>query len=328
MKLFNPILFFSTASVLLLGSCKKEENKPDYRGEMKTFVEKISAHGRNLRPGFIVIPQNGLPLLSSDGTAGGAPDHNYIAAIDGVGQEELWYGYDNNDDVLTPEPDHSDLRGMCAFARVQGLKVMVTDYCSSHPKMDDSYTKNLSDNFVSFTANHRELDNIPDYPALPFQVDSGSVQSLGDMKNFLYIINPSAYNSKEEFLHALEQTNYDAFVLDLFYDDHTTLNSTDLARLRVKPNGGSRKLICYMSIGEAENYRWYWKPFWNVTPPSFLVGEDPDWLNNYTVRYWDPAWQYIICGNTPDSYLNKIVDAGFDGVYLDLVSEYEYFESK
>jgi cysteinyl-tRNA synthetase len=325
MKRFLRFLFFSFAAALLIHSCKKSENNIDYRGKMRKFVEKISTRGRNLRPGFIVIPQNGLPLLSSDGTAGGTPEASYIAAIDGVGQEELWYGYENKDDVKTPEPDHTELLGLCTFAHVQGLKVLVTDYCTTPEKCDDAYTKNAENHFVSFSANHRELDNIPTHPAFPFQVNTNAVHSLGDIKNFLYLINPSGYNSKEEFLHALEQTDYDAFVLDLFFDENTMLNTDDLNRLRYKTNGGERKLICYMSIGEAESYRPYWKPFWNVTPPSFLLGEDPDWVNNYTVKYWDPNWQSIICGNS-DSYLDKIVNAGFDGVYLDLVSEYEYFE--
>jgi cysteinyl-tRNA synthetase len=327
MKLFNRLFFLGFIPISLLNSCQKAENKPDYRGEMRKFVEKISVNGKSLHPGFIVIPQNGLALLTSNGTTGGIPDNNYISAIDGVGQEELWYGYNNEDDVLTPEPDHTDMLQMCSFAHVRGLKVLVTDYCTTPEKMDDSYTKNSENNFVSFSANHRDLDNIPDHPAFPFGVNSNTISSLSGIKNFLYIINPSGYTSKEEFLHAIEQTEYDAFVLDLFYDENTILTSGDLARLRNKPNGGTRKLICYMSIGEAESYRWYWKPVWSVTPPSFLVGENPDWLNNYTVRYWDPAWQYIICGNS-DSYLNRIVDAGFDGVYLDLVSEYEYFEDK
>ena len=83
--------------------------------------------------------------------------------------------------------------------------------------------------------------------------------------------------------------------MDLYFDESTILDSLDLAQLRLKPTGGTRKIICYMSIGEAESYRWYWKPYWSVTPPSFLVGEDPDWLDNYTVRYWDPNWQGVIC---------------------------------
>ena len=46
---------------------------------------------------------------------------------------------------------------------------------------------------------------------------------------------------------------------------------------------------------------------------------------NYKVRYWDPDWQAIIYGNH-DSYLAKILSAGFDGVYLDLIDAYEHFE--
>ena len=67
-----------------------------------------------------------------------------------------------------------------------------------------------------------------------------------------------------------------------------------LARLKTKKNGGKRLLICYMSIGEAEDYRWY--------------------------------WQEIIYGT--DGYLSKILNAGFDGVYLDIIDAFEYFEEK
>ena len=55
--------------------------------------------------------------------------------------------------------------------------------------------------------------------------------------------------------------------------------------------------------------------------------ENPDWAGNYKVRYWDPEWQTIISG-APDSYLGKIQAAGFDGVYLDIIDAFEYFESQ
>ena len=58
---------------------------------------------------------------------------------------------------------------------------------------------------------------------------------------------------------------------------------------------------------------------------SWLEEENPDWSGNYKIRYWDKNWQQIIFGN-PDAYLDKILKAGFDGVYLDLVDSYEYFE--
>ncbi|MGQ9708740.1 MAG: hypothetical protein ACUVUR_07715 [bacterium] len=45
------------------------------------------------------------------------------------------------------------------------------------------------------------------------------------------------------------------------------------------------------------------------------------------LRYWEKGWQSIIYGND-SSYLKKILDAGFDGVYLDVVDAFEYFESQ
>ena len=36
-------------------------------------------------------------------------------------------------------------------------------------------------------------------------------------------------------------------------------------------------------------------------------------------------WQDIICGSE-DSYLNKIIKAHFDGVYLDIIDAFEYYE--
>ncbi|MEA1871167.1 MAG: endo alpha-1,4 polygalactosaminidase, partial [Candidatus Bipolaricaulota bacterium] len=84
---------------------------------------------------------------------------------------------------------------------------------------------------------------------------------------------------------------------------------------------------CYMSIGEAEDYRYYWQEGWNTVPPAWLVEENPEWRGNYKVRYWEPEWQNLVVGDTA-SYLEKILIAGFDGVYLDLIDAFEYFEEE
>ncbi len=82
-----------------------------------------------------------------------------------------------------------------------------------------------------------------------------------------------------------------------------------------------------MSIGEAEDYRYYWQDSWINNPPNWLEDENPDWEGNYKVRYWDKDWQSIIYGND-NSYLKKIINAGFDGVYLDIIDAFEYFENQ
>ena len=108
--------------------------------------------------------------------------------------------------------------------------------------------------------------------------------------------------------------------------EYKTLTAADLQSLKTKQNGGTRILLCYMSIGEAENYRYYWQTDWKKNPPLWLDQENPLWKGNYKVRYWLPEWKSIIKGNA-DSYLDKILDAGFDGVYLDIVDGFEYFEA-
>ena len=80
-----------------------------------------------------------------------------------------------------------------------------------------------------------------------------------------------------------------------------------------------------MSIGEAEDYRYYWQPEWSRKPPLWLYEENPDWKGNYKVKYWDENWQKIIFGEN-NSYLDKILNCGFDGVYLDIIDAFEYFE--
>ncbi len=80
--------------------------------------------------------------------------------------------------------------------------------------------------------------------------------------------------------------------------------------------------IAYISIGEAEDYRFYWQEGWRQNPPSWLGEENPEWEGNYAVKYWNEGWKDIIL-----SYLDKIMEQGFSGVYLDKVDEFEYWSS-
>lgn len=80
-----------------------------------------------------------------------------------------------------------------------------------------------------------------------------------------------------------------------------------------------------MSIGEAEDYRWYWRQEYNTKEPEWLAGINEHWNGNYKVRYWLESWRDIIYKG-PESYLSKIVSAGFDGVFLDVIDAFEYFD--
>jgi cysteinyl-tRNA synthetase len=104
-------------------------------------------------------------------------------------------------------------------------------------------------------------------------------------------------------------------------------NSAGVIPALTSSPGGDKIVLCYMSIGQTENYRFYWNPDWPKNPPSWLDEPDPVWAGDYWVRYWDPEWQRIIFG-TAESYLDQIIALGFDGVYLDRVDAYQYYEEK
>jgi cysteinyl-tRNA synthetase len=194
-----------------------------------------------------------------------------------------------------------------------GIEVLITDYCSTQVLVDDSYAQAAARDYLSFAADSRELVTGPAW--------------LNVARNFLYLINPAQYAAAADFVAALDATDFDVFIIDVFFDGDQPLTPAHIAELQTKPGGAQRLVIAYMSIGEAEDYRFYWQDGWKRGSPEWLEAENASWGGNYVVRYWDPDWKSIISG-TADSYLDRIIAAGFDGVYLDIIDAYEYFEDR
>lgn len=292
----------------------------DDRENMREFVQAISRYAKDQTPEFLIIPQNGQELLTEDGEADGRVDEEYLAAIDGCGREELFYGY-LADNQPTPADECAYMQTFCDLYQAKGRPVLVTDYCQSHDKIDRSYSLNAARQYISFAAPSRELDVIPDYPSKPFNVHTGDVTSLAQVKNLLYLINPQKFTGKKDFIDQITKTDFDLIIMDAFFDEQV-FTAAEVEQMKNKSHGGKRLVVAYISIGEAEEYRYYWQPGWATRPPSWLGAENPQWEGNYAVRYWDEAWQSIILG-TDSSYLDQLLAAGFDGAYLDKVDAFE-----
>lgn len=311
------------AAALALSGCSAFPGPQDlespYRKAMRTFAIEIAQRARSLEPGFIVVPQNGEELFTYGGDPDGEPAWTYLDAIDGIGREDLFFGY-TGDGEPTPADVRERIASFLDLAEENGVEALVIDYCSAHADIDRSYSANSSRGYISFAAPSRELDVIPDYPPRPFGETESDITSLSDAANFLYLINPERFADRMEFLAALRGTDYDLLIIDFDLKERE-LNAEEVASLKRKADGGRRLVLCYLSIGEAEDYRSYWDPDWSDDPPDWLCKENPDWPGDYKVRYWDPGWQAIVF-----AVLDRIVASGFDGVYLDLIDAYEYFE--
>lgn len=116
----------------------------------------------------------------------------------------------------------------------------------------------------------------------------------------------------------IKQTGFDILTIDYSADgsDAEGFTVTDLDSLHAH----SKTALAYLSIGEAEDYRYYFDANWLTTAPCWLGKTNPEWPGNYKVQYWAEEWQTIVLG-----YLDKIIIAGFDGVYLDIVDAFEYW---
>jgi cysteinyl-tRNA synthetase, unknown class len=168
---------------------------------------------------------------------------------------------------------------------------------------------------------------------------------------------------------ALAAAPYDVIVIDYSRDgtEDRALTRAEVVKLKVKPDGSRRVVLAYLSIGEAETYRYYWHPAWeaadpapkassgnpsantaansatNANPslnaarqpaaprpsltPPWLGDQNKRWKTNVLARFWYPEWQAIIFRGE-GSYLDRIINAGFDGIYLDRVDVYQEFEKE
>jgi len=154
--------------------------------------------------------------------------------------------------------------------------------------------------------------------------DDNADDDAGSGNIALSQVNDWAYWLSDIDLGALGKSKFDLAVIDYSADGSEDYEWTSSQITSLKHSSGGAKIaLAYMSIGEAEDYRFYWREDWLSNPPDWLGPENPDWGGNYKVRYWMQGWQDIILG--ADGYLERILNMGFDGVYLDIIDAYEYW---
>ncbi len=321
--------FFLLLLLLSLSACHKIKRNYtyqniDFKDEMRNFVEQISAYAKTQQSGFIIIAQNGVELLTTTGLPASPLHLDYINALDGQAQEGLFLGY-NSINSPTPTETTTYLKQFLQKAHNIKKNILVADYCFEPEAILADRDSIKNNDFIGFQAVSYALNNIPAWPI--FNENNRDIEELSLASNFLYLINYENFSSKSQLIEQLTKTNYDVLIIDLFYNKDLPLSTEDIKKLKFKANGSKRLVISYLSIGEAEDYRYYWQSKWEAEPPYWLDEENPNWEGNYKVKYWESDWQKIIYGND-QSYLKRIIDAGFDGAYLDIIDAFEFFEQK
>jgi len=306
------------------------EEIPNYRGYMREIVEDLATYAENRDPNFVVVTRPGFDLLTwsrrefelaeikRDPLAKipmdaivqvGTPMRRYIQSID---------GFILNGQFCAPlRVPGADLAAILKL----GLKGMTVEHC----KTPDDATAALQTAVRMGMVSHIDLDETDDFARLPTRRPSPenprNVETLLGARNMVMMLDSRNYATREEWMAAMAATNYDVLVTDGFYKGNRPLSKDEVHHLKFKEMGARRLVLARVSVGYAEDERFYWQREWGIGEPTWIQALGPDRPGQYAIEFWNPAWKAII-----GRYFAGIMDLGFDGVVLDGVEAYRRWE--
>ncbi|MEZ6095449.1 MAG: endo alpha-1,4 polygalactosaminidase [Pirellulaceae bacterium] len=157
--------------------------------------------------------------------------------------------------------------------------------------------------------------------------EAPSSTGLGSVEHFIYLLQADGQGrTRREAVELLCESTGELVIIDVAFESGPSGRWTADELKRIRESQPGRKILAYLSLGEAEDYRSYWKSEWDAdsdgspdeAAPDFLCDVNEDWEGNYRVKYWDAEWKEIVFAE-----VERIVEQGFDGVFLDRVDAYE-----
>lgn len=303
---------------------------PNYRQAMREMVEDLAVYAEKRDPNFAIVTRPGFDLLTwsrreydlaeikRDPMAKvptdailqvGTPIRRYIQSID---------AFLLNGQFCAPlRVPGSDLQAMLK----QGLKAMTVEHCRT-PEMA---TAALQTAVRMGVVSHIDLDDTDDFSRVPARRPSPenarNVETMLGARNMVMMLDSREYETREEWFAALAATNYDVLITDAFYKGNRPLTKDEVHGLKFKEMGARRLVLARVSVGYAEDERFYWERDWQIGAPTWIHALGPERPGQYVVEYWNPAWKAIV-----GRYFAGVMDLGFDGVVLDGVEAYRRWE--
>lgn len=298
----KPIIIF--LFILLISSLKGDEIS---KQRMRELIEQIRLQGLNK----ILVTQNGSNIFFNDNQL----DKIFLQKIDGISQESLFYGVGGVNEITPLEETNFLLKNLIEIKK-NGKAVFSVNYANEKKLRNIILKQTQKYNFIG--------EAVPSYSAntlfQPLQKENlKNVSSLKDVKNFLYLLNPEKFKTLDDYYRILKNTDFDLLIIEPSLNGEF-FSKEQIQSLKIRKNGTKRLIISYFSIGEAEDYRAYWKKEWSHKWPDWIIKENPNWKGNYIIKYWDSNWKEII-----KNYQKKLDSIEVDGYYLDTIDTYEEF---
>jgi len=297
------LLFFSFTSLSLANE--------DYKEKMKELIKEIRL---NTNKEKIIITQNGSEIYFKNDKL----DLEFLSYVNGASQESLFYGEEGELGKKTSKQEKDSLLKNLTQIKDYGKIVFVVNYSKNRANRKNIEKENRKYDFIG--------EEIPSFAADTLNIpingfNRKEISLLSEAENFLYLLNPHKFKDITEYFKVLSNTNYDVLIIEPSLNG-IFFTKEQIEKLKYKSTGEKRIVIAYFSIGEAENYRSYWKDKWNRKLPFWIETENKNWKGNFIVKYWSDEWKKIV-----KEYQKKLDYIDVDGYYLDTIDTFYYFEN-
>jgi endo-alpha-1,4-polygalactosaminidase (GH114 family) len=304
---------------------------------MREMVIALSDYCKKRRADMIIMVRNAPELLLKEqreadwlaardpGGAGrysaiGSVDGPYLAAIDGMLIDGLYYGHERYD--LATRADEAKLLSDCVeVLSKQGRRCLTIEYCKDGKFRADAQSKADKAHLISYIDGDGDklLNQMPSGP--PATENPNHVNDLSAARNFLPLLSSTGFGRRDLWINALSGTNHDLLMIDPFWRG-SSMTIQEMRALKLKRLGSQRLVFATLPVGYAAVDRFYWQRNWHTGVPEFLAAADPDDTSHFFTYYWRDSWKQVI-GN----YVTGLCDLGVDGVILDGLEAYRWFEA-
>lgn len=301
----------------------------DFREEMRNLITNIAKFARSQNPGFVIMTHNGLGLLEKIDEVDKRkvfPARGYMLTLDAIMQDGLHYGHEAFGKPTGKEAK-AEFDRLLDLVKRNRIKLLTVDFTKDRKAVDEVLRQSQSKGYLPFVAHKplAELNSLPPYPSRPFLENGNHILSMDKAKNYIYLTDSTAFGLEVEFALEMHDTNYDMLVVDVFHG-RKPFSRRAIETLKYKKLGSRRLVLARMDIGTAASYRYYWKPGWQSGSPSWITAPYPTDPDRFFVEYWRPEWHKLLYGD-PKSFTYGLIAQGYDGVVLESVEAYRFFES-
>jgi endo-alpha-1,4-polygalactosaminidase (GH114 family) len=310
---------------------------PNHRQFMRDIVIALSEYAKKRNPKCVILARNAPGLIvkemrewkwetlrDPDNTDKypkvGAINRPYLKALDGILVDGFTFGvpdYGKPTDADTA----AAVKAAVAAIKDDGKPLLTIDYCSTKTAVAEAEAKARKAHALAYIDRDGDklLGRIP--TELPMHENPSAITDILKARNYLPLLRSDVYGSRIDWVDALAATNYDVLMIDTFWRQMESITFSQMKRLKYKRIGTDRLVFGVLPLAIARDTRFYWKPDWKLGAPSFLVAQNPADPAETIVNYWDTKWKELI-----GQYIQGIVDLGVDGILLDQLDAYLYFE--